>query len=391
MTDIPMTAPDSGPSTELQPNASTSNPASYKPDAEPEKKEEPKLSARQALEKAQADLTGKAEAKPEGEKPKAEIKADADKTEAKPQRERADDGKFRSNEPSEPNSEEAGKEEKIGGNEVRSSEGRDTKSPPPNFLPRAKERWGTVDPSVQEEVYRALDNFEKGKAEYEEDRNFRKGMREFERMATEAGTTVPDALRNYTNIDRQLREDPAAGVARILQSIGLTPQQYAQFVLGQAQQQQQNPQFAEQQRLQSQIQQLTQTVQQLTHGNQQDREQARVAEVERSIIEPFRSAHPRYGELEADIAFFLTSGKIPSTLNEQKRLEVAYDMAERINPAPYAETERVNTAPQGRTVNPAGQKSIKGSPGSADTQRGPGKVSTRDAIKAAAAQHGINI
>lgn len=396
MTDLPNNIPDGAPSTELAPNSSTQNATNYKPDA-PVEKEEVKLSARQALEKAAQEQTKEPEAKAEkpADKAKPELKAEEPKAEDKPARERAEDGKFKGKqpeqEPSDSTSEVAGEEVKEAGEEKRSSEGRDPKSPPPGFLPRAREKWGTVDPDVQNEVYRALDNFEKGKAEYQEDRNFRRELSSFEQMAKEAGTSVRAALENYTSIDRQLREDPAGGVARILQSIGLTPQQYAQYVMGQAQQQQQNPQSVETQRLQQQIQQLTQTVQQLTQGTHQDRESARIAEVERSVVAPFRASHPRFDELQGDIAFFLNSDKIPSTLNEHQRLETAYDMAERINPAPYSSAERVSTAPQSRPLNPAGQKSIKGTPDSNVTTREKGKVSTRDAIKAAAAEIGVNL
>lgn len=327
-------------------------------------------------------------------KEKTEPKAKAEpKEQESPSRERAEDGKFKprepkdpeTEEPSEPKSEDVGAEQ-DGEDKTRSSEGRNIDTPPARFLPRAKEKWGTVDPDVRGEVYRALDTMQKGLDESEGDRQFRKELKDFEAMAAQHGTTVRGALENYTRIDQQLRNDPAAGVESILRSIGLTPQQYAQFVLGQAQQQQQNPQAAQTQQLQQQIAHLTQTVQQLTQGSQREREAARVAEVERMVIEPFKASHPRYDELEADIVFFLNSDKIPSTLNEHQRLETAYDMAERINPAPSFAKGPLNTA-QAAPLTQAGNKSVSGSPSSGIPTSKPKKkgehVSIDDALERA--------
>lgn len=363
---------------------------SYTPDA-PEPKEASKpLSAREALEKAASEIekdgTKIGTEEPKVEKPKAESKVE-EKTEEKPEEEtkqgRGEKGRFAAKETSDSTSEENGTEQE-GEKESRSSEGREDDKPPARFLPRAKEKWATVDPDVRGEVLRMQTEMEKGLQEHRESHEFRKELRQFEDMAKQAGTTVRAALENYTNIDSQLRNDPVNAVARILQSVGITPQQYAQHVMGQAQQQQQNPQSAETQRLQMQIQQLTQTVQQLTQGTQQDRESARLAEVERNIIAPFMAEHPRYQELESDIVFFLNSDKIPSTLPERQRLEVAYDMAERINPAPSMQ----NTS-QTRPLNPAGAKSIKGSPSPGTSARKMDNLSSREAIEAAMSQIGF--
>lgn len=400
MTELAPTTVDHTPSTELNPAPTPQNPSGYKPDAAPEKEAPKPLSARQALEKAAEDakLT---EAKPEKApekkaEPQKEQKAElSQETEqAKPDRQRSDDGKFaaKAQEPSEDDSEVAGKVAETAAQETRSSEVRDTKVPPPGFLPRAREKWGTVDPDVQSEMYRALDNFEKGKAEYQEDREFRKSIKPYEEMAKQFGTSVPNYLENTLRINQYLSQDIVGGLDHLARQFGYSLEQIAQHVLGQAQQQQQNPQSAHTQRLEQQINQLNQQIQQLTQGTQQDREAARVAEIERSVIAPFREAHPRYAELERDIVFFLNSDRIPSNLSERQRLETAYDMAERINPAPVYSQERVSPAPESRPLNPAGKKSIKGTPTSADlVGKDKGKLSPRDAIRAAAAEHGIHM
>src|SRR5690606_8064882 len=82
-------------------------------------------------------------------------------------------------------------------------------------------------------------------------------------------------------------------------------------------------------------------------------------------VEPFIQSHPRYYELEQDIAFFLQSGKIPANLSPAEKLAAAYDMAERINPSSNIEPKverRANT--ESRVDDDFnGTKSIKSSPG----------------------------
>lgn len=370
---------------------------------EPEaKKPEKPMSVDEAVRKAAADTEAKVK---EPEQPKAKTEPKKSEPEAaKPAPERGDGGRFKAKETpesaaengeqgNEPSQEQSGEEgaEREGGNE-RPSEGRDHDKPPARFLPRAKEKWGSVDADVRGEVYRMQEEFDRGRAEFEEDRTFRRELRTFEDMAREAGTTVRAALENYTGIDKMLRENPAAGVERILQSIGLTPQQYAQYITGQANAPQPTQADRQTQALQTQVQQLTQQIQQLTAGTQQDRETARLAEVERSIIAPFKADHPRYAELEPDIVFFLNSGKVPSNLSERQRLETAYDMAERINPAPvYGEQRAAQTrTTDDRPLNPAGRKSVRGAP-SAGTmpQRNNAKMSIEDAVKTAMSERGV--
>lgn len=405
MTDLAPSTPtaDTAPSTQLAPAQGTPNPTSFKPDAAPEPKPEAAkpLTARQALEKAAADvkIDGAKPAEPKAAEPKAAEPKPEAKAEAVPKAEQPrENGKFAPANPEQQPSSASTAEVKGTGQDgdiaTRPSEGRGHDVPPARFLPRAKEQWANVPDDVKGEVHRALENAEKGMAEYRESHEFRKELRDFEQMAKASGTTVKQAIENYVAIDQQLRQNPVAALERILQSVGITPQQYAQHVLGQAQQQQQNPNYAPMQQMQRQIEQMTQTIQQLTQGSQQDRESARLAEVQRTIIEPFKASHPRYEELQSDIYFFLNSDKIPSTLSEHQRLETAYDMAERINPAPLSAAQgRVTPAltPE-RPINPAGEKSIKGTPTPGTNLAGDkGKLSPRDAIRAAAAEHGIQM
>lgn len=385
------------PSTVIDNDAPVPGSAEFRPDAPAPEAAEPEkpMSLEDAVKQAAAETKDKAEKveapekpEPKESKPKPEPKVE-DKAE-KPTPERGDNGKFTAKPKAEqdPALETAeGAEVEQERKEPRPSEGRDINRAPANFLPRAKEAWAGVSPDVRGEVHRMMENYEKGLEEGREAMDFRKELRQFEDMAKEAGTTVKGALENYVGIDKLLRENPSAGIERILRSINVTPEQYAQHVIGQANQPQPTPVDRQTQQLTQQVQQLQQQIQQLTQGTQQDRETARLSEVERSIIAPFKAEHPRYQELEGDIALFLNSGKIPSNLSERQRLEAAYDMAERINPTGYASAnEPLNPAPNAqRPLNPAGTKSVKGSLSyGAEVPRKSAKVSLDEAIKMAA-------
>lgn len=367
---------------------------SYTPEA-PEQKAEPKLTGREAIEKAAADL------EKEGTKIGEDDADDKPKVEEKkPEpKERADDGKFKAKE-AEPEVEtqespEAEAKEDDGaerdGKSNDPSEGRDYDKPPAQFLTRAKEKWAEVDADVRSEVKRMEAEFQKGKAEFEEDRAFRKELRQFEDMAKASNTSIPRVLAEYVEVYNQLRQDPAAAVERLLAAVNITPKQYAEYAIGMDQYQQANPALKETQQLQRQIQQLTQTVQQLTQGTEQQREQARLAEVERTVIQPFIADHPRYKELEQDIAFFLNSGRISSNLPERTRLEEAYYLADRLNPETGSGTTRAaeTRTQQTRPLNPAGAKSVKGPPAAGIRPGANGSYNAKESIAAAMDQIGF--
>ena len=391
--------PESGdtPSTIIDNNAPLPGSAEFQPEAtkEPDPVKAEELSLEDTIKKAHAEVKEKAEGK---EPAKPEPKKEPAPKE-KPTPERGENGKFTAKPKAEVQPEEtqepSGAEPDDGGDteqergDARPSEGRDTSRAPAQFLPRAKEKWGSVDPEVQAEVHRMEEEFQRGKQAYEEDREFRRGLRQYEDMAKQAGTTVADAMKNYVAIDQELRTNPENALKRVLATINLTPEQYAQHVLGQKQQQAQNPQAYAQnqqtQQLQGQIQQLQQQIQQLTQGTREQQEAARLAEVERTVIAPFRAEHPRYDELQGDIAFFLNNGRVPSNLPERQRLEVAYDMAERLNPAPSYASRAAETRTNDRPLNPAGSKSVKGSPSyGAEAPRNTALLSLDEALAQAA-------
>ena len=397
MSDVNMTAPtpQQVPIDTQAPNTPTPVERSTpKEEAPPEvKKPDLDTAIKTAFERSQAQKAEKDAAQPKEPVEKApvqkvEAKTEPETPEAKAARERAPDGKFAPREPKEPSAPvvaESAENGQEGEPKPRPSEGRDYTKPPAHFLPRAKEAWSSVNPDVQGEVHRMAQNYEKGIAEYKESHENWTKLREFDQIAKSAGTTVPDYLKTVYAIDQLVRTNPEEGIKRVMASVGITPEQYANHILGKQQQASRDPQGA-------QTNQLTQTVQQLTQKLQEmeKREAERLEKEEQEkiinglqtkFIAPFRANHPRYDELEQDIALFLNSGKIPYNLSEQERLEAAYDMAERINPAPQfqAKSEPGTPAFAPRQLDPAGQKSVTGSPtpGLATT-RAPGKEDAKD-------------
>lgn len=246
----------------------------------------------------------------------------------------------------------------------RQSEGQKYHEPPARFLPKAKEVWANVPHAVKGEIARLTQEHEAEVTKYREAGERYEPIRQFDEMAKSSGTDLKTALTSYTNIENLLRSNPVQGVAEVLRNIGLTPQQYAQHVM-------QNPQAHDQalrQAPQQQLQQQRQSDPEVA-ALKEELQTMRQEQTVQSIIAPFAKDNPRYYELEADIAFFLSSGKIPASLTPHEKLEAAYDMAVRINPTSSVISSQ---APEALAVakpapsDPAGSKSIRGAPNGQD-------------------------
>lgn len=252
----------------------------------------------------------------------------------------------------------------------RKSEVRDRPEPPARFLPKAKEVWRNVPQAVQSEVSRMVQDHEQEVSQYRESHQFREELREYEEMGKQHGMSVKQALDNYVGIERTFSQNPSEGfkqllgnmkmppqqaISHILQAYGVSPQALAQHMS------QQPEQYAAQQRQapQPQQQQEDPRVNQL----QQQLMDMQVQIAHQQLVEPFAREHPRYAELESDIAFFLQSGKIPVNMSAAEKLAVAYDMAERINPSSNVEYKQEQPTNSRVDDDSNGNKSVKSSPG----------------------------
>lgn len=344
--------------------------------------EEKPGSSRDAIAKAFDEVAGK-------DKPKEAKAEKVEKAEEKPAEK--PEVKVEKEQPEEKGEKSAAPEKDDAGNgqdgekKSRQSEGRQVPEPPARFLPKEKEAWANVPNVVKSAVDRVARDYEQEITQYRESHDNWKKLEKFDQMAKSHGTSVSDALERYTAVDGLLQSNPIEGIRQVLQTVGITPQQYAQYIM-------ENPQAAQapvQRAPDPMVQQTSSEVQAL----KAELESMKLQQAAREIIEPFKRDHPRYDELEADMAFFLESGKIPKSLSPTERLEAAYDMAERINPRsmPTVETFHAPASePEAPVVDPRGTKSVKGAPSGGFEPSSTGRVKDRkSAVREAMAHHGI--
>ena len=274
---------------------------------------------------------------------------------------------------------------------AKPSEGK-APEPPARFMPAEKELWRHVPNQLKSAVARIEREYAAEAETHREARQFHEELREYDELAKRTGTTVKEALRSYVELEQSFARDPEGTLPRLLQKVGMNPMQAVLAVLKSAGATPQ--QFAEHVRLnpgqyQGQAMQPMRQPAQPAPDPMASRAYEEVQELKHhlvrqevltNVVDPFRAEHPRFDELQEDIAFFLNSGKIPDSMDDFERLAAAYDMADRINPASYRDEPQAEPAQPTALVNPvAGKKSIRGAPtgGKAPAMRTP---SIRDAL-----------
>jgi hypothetical protein len=138
--------------------------------------------------------------------------------------------------------------------------------------------------------------------------------------------------------------------------MGLSLRDVAAHIMGQTPEQNASQSDATIRELKQELASLKEQVGGVTQTFKQQQEQSTLTEINK-----FAADHPRFDELANDIAFFMQSGRA-------KDLPEAYELAERLNPAPAkaAEPAASSAAP---VIEPPvqpdkGQKSINGAPSS---------------------------
>lgn len=274
---------------------------------------------------------------------------------------------------------------------AKPSEGK-APEPPARFMPAEKELWRHVPNQLKSAVARIEREYAAEAETHREARQFHEELREYDDLAKRTGTTVKEALKSYVELEQSFARDPSGTLPRLLQKVGMNPMQAVLAVLKSAGATPQ--QFAEHVRLnpgqyQGQAMQPMRQPAQPAPDPMASRALEEVQELKHhlvrqevltNVVDPFRANHPRFDELQEDIAFFLNSGKIPDSMDDFERLAAAYDMADRINPASYRDEPQAEPAQPTALVNPvAGKKSIRGAPtgGKAPAMRTP---SIRDAL-----------
>lgn len=364
-------------------------PRTLEPEAKPEKAPSLREVVSDAVKKdadAKDDAPDEGKAEKGPEKPAANANApDAKDAEKGP--ERAPDGKF------------AAKQAENG--ELKPDA--DTKAeakpnghiePPAKFLPDAKETWRNTPRPVQRDVDNLMREHEAELTRHREAAERYEPIRHYDEVARQHGRAgVHESLAEVAQLEDMMGKNPLAALNQILMRAGprkadgqpvslfefasaivqMGPQGYQQAVARTQQDNQQRGPDPQVEALKTEIAKL------------------REEQVSASVVEPFKRDHPRFDELQDDIAFFLQSGKIPTSLSPPDRLAAAYDMAARINPASHDAAPAADADPEpGDRAAPdlSGSKSIKSAPGAVSPDMEPergGSISEllRDEMKRA--------
>jgi hypothetical protein len=253
-------------------------------------------------------------------------------------------------------------------------------APPGRFSEKAKADWSSAPETVRADVHRMQEEFVKAYKVYKNDFDEMSRIRHFHKMATDQGTTLEQALTNYTGMEQKLRADPVAGLDMIVNNLNLkTPEgekigfrDIAYHVLSQSPDQLRQLQMGNQQHaasqqigaLHSQIQSLQQTVQQMHNAQQYTQT--------RSAIDQFADSHPRLDELGEVIKREIALGF---------DLPTAYRRAELLHPATHAAQTRstpAQTRPVDRSIS--GSHDVGPSNGTSRRPREPSR-SPREAVQ----------
>lgn len=371
------------------------------------KVEEPakKLSTREALraarEKVEAEPASPLKADPKTAEPAAKAadpapaKPDNAKTAepakaADPAVTRAADGKFVSIDPVKAAEAAAAKAEPVKAAEpVKPSF--TASAPPARFADAAKAKWAEAPEEIRAETERAITELTKGFEKHRESAARDADIAEFHERAIKGGTTVKAALTAYVGMEDALRADPVKGFEAIAKNLGIPLKDIAAKILNQAPDATASAADARVIALEKELADLKKGFGEI-HA---ERTQAKTATTTETVTK-FAADHPRFDELSDDIAFFLKT-RCPGDLAK------AYELAERLNPAPAdakpepKEAAVASSAPAApsatvTTLAPASTapaKSIAGAPpAGSDPARKQPSSSIKEALKRARAAAG---
>lgn len=344
-----------------------------------------------AHEKVTKDNAAKEAAAKEPPKPAAEVKPKAE-PETKPEAQRkapqqGPDGRFQSAKPQEDQPAPQAQPQRPTGQHADA---------PTRFSADAKAEWANAPESVRAEVHRMHREFDAGFQKYRGDAEAYNTVRDFDEFVKGHGGTLRQVLTNYATLEQSLVQGDAAtkdaALAKVFQRAGINPREWAAKLLGQPVDQRDAAQHSEITGLRAEIASLKAAVGGVaSHVKQQQ------ATAITDNVTSFAKANPRFDELsdarlEHSIQTILKSGLVPQNIAPQARLQKAYELADRLNPA--AQTTAASSAAATPPANGAGSKSIAGSPANGSDPSIPARkkgerTSIDDSIKRARARAGV--
>lgn len=249
---------------------------------------------------------------------------------------------------------------------------------PARFTETARAKWAQTDPEIRGETLRMQKELTEGYQKYKAAAERDSTLNDLHEMAKASGKELGGVVREYVNMETQLRENPIAGLDTICQRLGFSLKDVAHHVLNQTPDQNASQQDAIIRELKQELTGLKEQVGGVTKTFQQQREQSTLAEINK-----FAADNPRFEELADDIAFFMKSGRA-------KDLSEAYQLAERLNPDPNSQAKvdapaASSAAPPPPVQPDKGLKSINGAPSTGSTPAAKKRVakSLDDALDAA--------
>jgi hypothetical protein len=274
----------------------------------------------------------------------------------------------------------------------------ETKHPdaPKWMTKHAAAEWQKLPEVVREEVVKRSEAFDKGYAEIKTKADRLDELKEYEQMSEQAyGQPLKETLKYYAKMDRELA-NPDTALAALENIVSNMPYkgtdgkiykwdlpQLAEYILQQSEQgvsSFQDPQADIQRELadvKRQLAEFQQGIQSQREIEQKTQREQTTQSIQKQI-ETFAASAPRFDELVDDIDMILSSPKFQKTGDTVADLKKAYEMAERLKPAPSlsppapdlratdtaAQTRRgsasISGAPSGST--PAGKRLVASSP-----------------------------
>jgi len=260
-----------------------------------------------------------------------------------------------------------------------------TATPPARFVKAAQEAWAQAPEIIRTEVARMEQELTQGLQKYKESHEAFEPLRQFDAMAKQGGTTLPEALSAYVNMENMLRADPVKGMVAVCQNLGIDPAQMAHALAGQQTSGGAAPEVAS---LKAEIAQLRQEL----SGVAKNYQEIELRPV-KTQVEEFAAKNPLFNYVADDIAKQIAAqrdaGRTPD-------LQEAYQAALALHPhlAAVAAQTAAPAAPQPATPDPAQTRkaslSITGSPSVSNTSTRKPAGSTREALDSAFASVGLS-
>lgn len=258
-------------------------------------------------------------------------------------------------------------------------------APPARFVAAAKEAWAQAPEVIRTEVARMEAELTQGLQKYKTDAEAFEPLRQFDAMARQGGTTLPEAVSAYVNMENMLRADPVKGMVAVCQNLGIDPAQMAQALAGQQTTGGAAPEVAS---LKAELAALRQEL----SGVAQNYKDIELRPV-KTQVEEFATKNPLFNYVADDVAEQIKAQK---AAGQTPDLNAAYQAALAAHPhlAAVAAQTAAPAAPTPPTPDPAQTRraslSITGSPSVSNTSTRKPAGSTREALDLAFAATGLS-